>query len=157
MIKYRGFTLVEILVSMAVILIISGGYAALTRFNKAQELSSAYENLKNTLNEAKSSALSQVIVNCRRSETLVGYQVNFNTISNPNTYSLEEVCRQGGSTRRIEVKKNPLPPGVTLVPPSSAILFLVLSGKVQNAETISLNNGSATKIINVTTSGVVEN
>lgn len=156
--RSKGFTLIEILLAMAVILIISGGsYVAFTKFNQSQTLNSTYENLRNTLNEAKSSALSQVIFKCNDLETLVGYQVKFNTLSIPNTYSLQEVCQGVSGKATNEVKKTSLPTDVTVTSSSSPILFLVLSGKIQDSGTVTviLSNGNQ-KTITITNTGVIQ-
>lgn len=153
-----GFTLVEILVAMAIIIIISGGsYVAFTKFNQRQTYISTYENLKNSINEAKSNALSQVINDCVSSETLVGYQIVADSSSIPDSYRLEEICETGGVEAAPNVIKTvKLPPNLIISSDISSILFLVLSGKVRQSGSISLSNGSETKTININSQGAIE-
>lgn len=160
--KNTGFTLIEIILSLAVILIISGAsYVAFGNFNKQQVFNSSYENLKNTINEAKSDALSQVISKCTGLQTLVGYQIAIDSSSDPKSYSLQEVCQV--SSTEVEVVNNlkttSLPPDTTITSDfssSSPLRFLVLTGKVSMAGTITLSNGSQTRTININSQGVMQ-
>ena len=155
-----GFNLIEILVTIGLIsIIVTSSYVVFTRFNRQQAISTAYENLKNTLNEAKSNASSQVVKDC--TNILVGYQISFFT--DPSRYSLYEICQVPGESPTAiipPVKTITLPEGITLdySRPQDFVRFLILSNNVLNSGRITLTNGNASqnKIIDVSPEGVIE-
>lgn len=156
--KGVGFTLIEILLVMAIIVILaSGSYVGFVSFNRAQSLNIARDTLYNTFNEARSSAMSQVIISCSQNQTLFGYQIRFNTAY----YDIEEVCRDVNLPNNLtnsRVKRVPLPGDVTFYPnPSSPILFLLTGGISGGADrsVILRNTASQTKTIIVSAGGVI--
>lgn len=160
MIKERGFTLIEILIVMAIISLASvGSYVGFVQFNRQQGLTSAWDTLRNNLNEAKSNATSQVIVTgvCNQaSRTLVGHQVAFGRSGATDYYELQEVCTLGVNTLTPVVKRVNLPSRITFNPlPASFVRFQILSGNVINPKTITITNQSRTRSISVDSTGVI--
>lgn len=162
MIRNKGFTLLEILIVMAVILLVSiGSYVGFVQFNRQQNLTSAWDTLRNNLNEARSNSMSQVILTgaCNQaSQTLVGHQVRFYAPPGASHYyNLEEVCSAGSETTALE-KTVYLPSGVvfTSIPsPSSPLRFLIITGAVSNPVTVTIGNGKRTVNISVDSVGVI--
>lgn len=154
--RNKGFTLIEILIVMVVILVISNAsYIAFIRFNKQQRLNTTYENIRNTLQEARSSALSQSIDSCPSTHTLVGHRVDFTATS----YTLREICQLGVTTTTYVKKSDSVPSEVTLTADPANFLFLVLTGEFSNSDsegTVQLTNGTDTKTITVQPIGRIE-
>jgi prepilin-type N-terminal cleavage/methylation domain-containing protein len=152
-----GFTLIEILIVIAVIGIISSGsFVVLTKFSKQQGINIAHENLKNTLNEAKSSAQSNVVSKCTAG-ILVGYQVEFNNLDSTAPYNLKEICLESGVEKTYTIKAI-AHAGVNIVSTPTKITFLVLSGDVRDGDSIvTLTNGATgqEKQINVSSKGII--
>lgn len=158
--RNKGFTLIEILVGMALILILSSAsYFGFVSFNRSQNLNIARDNLKNTLNEARSRALSQVVVNCSPSQTLFGHQIRFYS----TYYEIEEVCRDVNSPYTITYpppkKRVSLSTGISFNPtPLSPILFLRSTGGISDAfnRVVTLQNeASQTRTVTVNPAGVI--
>lgn len=158
--KNKGFTLIEILIVIVVILIVSSAsYIAFIKFNNYQRLNASYEDLRNTLSEARASALSQSINSCRSTYTLVGHRVDIAA----SGYTLYEVCQLGVNTPIAYVKKSKtISSGITLTANPSSFLFLVLTGEFSNSVspgsqgTVTLTNASDTKTITVHPIGRIE-
>ena len=155
--KNKGFTLIEILVGMALILILSSAsYFGFVSFNRSQNLNIARDNLRNTLNEARSRSLSQVVVKCSGSQTLFGHQVRFyNTY-----YEIEEVCED--IITRIKTnfptKRVPLSSEISFNPtPSSPILFLRSTGGISDvaSRVVTLQNLAGQRSVTVNPAGVI--
>ncbi len=158
----KGFTLLEILLVMAIILLVSiGSLVGFRRFSANQNLNIARDTLLNTLNEAKAKALSQVVATAACNQTgraLVGYQVSFDFSTDPDRYFLQEVC--SGVTNFPIVKTISLPTGVNFESPptpssSSPIRFYILSGEANNNAVIRITSGSSYRSIGVDTSGII--
>ncbi len=153
-----GFTLIEILLGMAIILIIaSGSYVGFTRFSRQQNLNIARDTLLNSLNEARSNAASQVIRTsvCKNSsQTLIGHQLNFHT----TFYDLEEVCQNGSTTSTPLIKRILLSSGITFNPNPAPIRFLILTGGISggvNRTATLINTAGQARNISVNASGVI--
>lgn len=126
-----GFTLIEIILTVAIIAIIAGSsYVALIHFSRGQSLNSAYGVLKNNLNLAKSLASSQV-VNCSANYTLVGYEMYFPS-DNTSKYEIRSVCQNTAGQKEFRIARDSTLSGITITSTISPILFLVISGEVQN-------------------------
>ena len=157
-----GFTLIEILLAMTVVLLISAGsYIGFKSFNQQQALSSTWDTLRNNFNEARSNAASQVIrtsVCNSPGQTLVGHQLNFYT----NSYDLVEVCQNAGGAEPAPlplIKTIPLPPDISFNPANPAsIRFLVLTGGISGgSKTVTIRNAQDnTRSITVNTVGVIQ-
>ncbi len=157
----NGFTLIEILVSMAIILLISiGSLVGFSQFSKRQSLNLSVDSLKNSLNEAKFKSQAQVIVTTQCKQTgriLVGYQIRFNTSSDPDSYTLEEVCTSGAATLTPVVKTVSLNKDVEFnSPPSTPVRFLLYPGNVNAAATINLRSGTRNQSVEVDSAGIVK-
>lgn len=156
--KNFGFTLIEIILTIAIISIIAGtSYVALTKFNSQQTLNSAYENFKNNLNLAKSNASSQVN-NCSSLQTLVGYRMNFPDVQH---YNVQAVCQAGNNQVINTTRPSKLLSGVEFSSTYSPILFLVITGEVKDIPeagakiTLTGSNGS-TRSLTVFPNGRIE-
>ena len=159
-----GFTLIEILLAMSIVLLIaSGSFIGFKSFNQQQALSSTWDTLRNNFNEARSNAASQVIrtsVCNSPGQTLVGHQLNFYT----NSYDLVEVCQNAGGAEPAPlplIKTIPLPPGITFnpVPNPAFIRFVVLTGGISGVSnrTVTITNTQGnTRSITVNTVGVIQ-
>ena len=156
--RQQGMSLVEILVALALVAIISSSaYFGLNQFNRYQNLRTSYENLKNTVSEAKTNAQSQVSRRCTRIQTLVGHQIRINSVTNPDSYNLEEVCLNLNSTESTYVIKTlNVTSDITLSGASGPILFLVLTGNVRNPGSITLTNNIQSKSITVNSTGIIQ-
>lgn len=154
-----GFTLIEILLSIAIIAVITGSsYAVLIRFSRQQNLGSAYGVFKNNLNLAKSLASSQV-VSCDVNQTLVGYRLFFPP--DRTSYQIQTVCYNGSTQVFNVVRNSKLPSGITVSSDFSPILFLVISGQVEGLPpgqraTITLSGSGASQTITVFQNGRIE-
>lgn len=170
MIRNKGFTLVEILLGMAIIVILSSGsYVGFVRFNRVQNLNLTRDTLLNSLNEARSSAMSQVISTsnppdgCKQpstTRTFVGYQISFNSSGSPHYYLLQEVCSSGTTTFTPTVKRINLPTDVVFVSPvPSQVRFSIITGGVSPpVTTIIIRSGGAggpARTVTVNASGVI--
>ena len=161
--KNKGFTLIEILLAMSIVLLIaSGSFIGFKSFNQQQALSSTWDSLRNSFNEARSSAASQVIrtsVCSGVGQTLIGHQISF---PNDRSYELREVCQLGTNppTENL-IKTVPLPPGVTFnpVPNPTFIRFVVLTGGISGGlnRTVTITNTQGnTRSVTVNTVGVIQ-
>ena len=159
-----GFTLIELIVAISIFLIVSStAYVGFSKFNQTQTLNTAYDNLKNNLNEAKSSAQSQTVVNCSPVQTLAGYRITFNTTATPKSYKMDEVCLNSSSA---EVAPTPLPNKAVSLPSSMglsatspSVTFQVLTGKTTSAVNITITvgpYGGQSKTIIVYPQGIIQ-
>jgi prepilin-type N-terminal cleavage/methylation domain-containing protein len=158
-----GFTLIELLIVMVIIGILAAAtLGVLTRFNQTQSLGIKYEDMKNDIYFAKSSALSQVIKRCKPgpsdpagTKVFQGYLFKYNASS----YTVEEKCSDGTT---FIVRSVTLPAGITLGSSGSipgSILFKPLDGGTDIGSSpidIDMNSGTRTKTIRVYKSGVIE-
>lgn len=161
-----GFTIIELLVVIAVIgIIATTTVAVFTRFNQQQNITIAAKDLNTALAEAKSDAISHVVINCNNTVgSLRGYRV---VLNNPSTdrYSIQEVCRTIANPTvhtYMQVKSYTLPSGVHFSSSSSPwVIFKVLGGGIEYSSSsnviIVLTNSSQTKTITVVNpSGVIQ-
>ncbi len=161
----RGFTLIEVLVSLSILfIIITTTFVGFKSFNQNQKLNSSVDNLKNILNEAKSSSLSQAIrttsAQCATStKTLYGNKIVFTS----STYEIQEVCKDSAGTLfhySITGKLTTLPSGITLSPVPSSFIFKVQAegGGIDQAgiQTITLVSGSTNRQVMVTSGGIIK-
>ena len=155
-IKNAGFTLIEIIVVIGVIsIIVSVTYTILYRFNNQQAINNAYENLKNDLNEAKSSASSQVIVTltCKQpGRRFVGYQVNFGS----NFYAITDRCTDGVNYYSEQIRRVNLPSGIRFSTSHPYVLFNILDGSVTLPGTVTITDGSRFKSVTVESAGIIK-
>lgn len=152
--RNTGFTLIEVLISIAIIgIITSTTVVTFNKFTSRQNLNIAYDDMRNALSEAKSNSASQVIINC--TESLLGYQLVFNAAN--RTYSINEICSQPLADPVVKTYR--LPTGINfnnnVSPPS--IMFDTLTGNATTG-TITLTNGnpSQNKTIQIFSSGIIK-
>jgi len=149
-----GFTLIELLVVFSIIAILSGvGVYTFGNYNKSQVFQQGYDNFVQTLNVAKSRAMSQVD-SCPAGESLNGYSV---IILSSSSYSLNVVC-----SNPTLISSYTLPTGVNFLISSATILFPVVSGTAvidgatEGSITITLTGLTKTKNVTVDSSGLIE-
>lgn len=167
-----GFTLVELLIVFTILGTLGVvSIASFSSYNTSQQLNSAALDLKNTLEYAKSQAVSQVFT-CPANNQLMGYRFNAcctgatcpTCSSTGYDYEVDEVCSNGAVTTTPVVTTKKLPKGISFVvggsggPYTYSFTFNPLSGNVTSgAGTFQIQQGtSATKSISVSGSGVIE-
>jgi prepilin-type N-terminal cleavage/methylation domain-containing protein len=117
----KGFTLIEVVVSVAVALVVTGFIIVnYNSYNDVQALKQAALTLKNNLRFAQSKASTgEKPASCSR---LSGYTISFTSMS----YSIEALCAPEGLVgARVAVS---LPGGVLFSPIPDSFSFNVLSG-----------------------------
>ena len=157
-----GFTLIEIVVTLAVLtILISTTFVGFNKYSLNQKLNSATDNLKNTINEAKADALSQVIrtSTCNSSlMTLKGYQVY---LANSTTYNLKEICANSSGTLSYpDLKTIVLDSGLTVSNTPISINFLIQSSgggiESQVDQQITISAGGSSRTVTVTPDGTIK-
>lgn len=89
--KCNGFTIIELVVAFSVIIVLSlAGIAASVSYSRAQSLTTAVQELKSVLNQAKSYAQSQYKPDECEDYALEGYKVTINESS--DEYALFPIC-----------------------------------------------------------------
>lgn len=146
--RAHGFTLIEIIVSVTLLLVLSGLFiASYSGFNNSQTVKQAVSTLMRNLQAVRTSAAAGVKPDgC---DTLVGYTVDFPDAA---TYTAQALCgvgAVGGITRYT------LPAGVTFSPIPPAVTFFALDRGASANRTISLTGFGTTANVSVFTSGVV--
>ncbi|MBI2030999.1 MAG: GspH/FimT family pseudopilin [Candidatus Levybacteria bacterium] len=142
----KGFTLIELTIIFSVIAILSViGLSISIDYNRSQVLNAAYEELKTTLNTAKSRALSQ---NKPCTGTVIGHQVY---IAGTTQYRLQAVC----SVDTISKSFN-LPRDLSFTSPIPAtVSFPVLTGG-SSGGTITITGYNKSKTVTVDTAGNIQ-
>lgn len=142
--KQKGFTLIEIMVSLGILTTIGGmGIAAYNSFDSVQRVKQATLTLENNLRYAQASALSSLVPDpaCTR---LDGYVFR---AENATTYKIQGRCDSGDYSLRTVT----LPPGASLIGPFPfEIIFQVLTRGVINAGTVTVQNYDGTKKFDIT-------
>lgn len=147
--RYRGFTLIEIIVSVALLLLLSGLFIAnYNGFSTAQTVRQSTSNLIMNLQAVRTSASAGVKpTGC---DTLVGYIVNFS--SDAVTYTAQASCLVGDVG---EIKTYTLPTGVKFASVPDTITFYALNGGASADQTIIITGAGTTMKVSVFVSGVV--
>lgn len=144
----RGFTLIEIIVSVTLLLLLTGLFIAnYTGFNDSQTVKKAASDLITNLKAVRTTASSGVKpVGC---DTLVGYTVSFPTAS---SYTTQASCDIGlvGAANSFA-----LPVGVTFSPIPQSFTFYALDRGASIAQTIHLMGFGTPADVSVFASGVV--
>jgi prepilin-type N-terminal cleavage/methylation domain-containing protein len=149
----QGFTLIEIIVSVMLILILSGLLVAgYNGYTSTQSITQAAVTLKSNLRSVRTSAISGMKpANC---DTLVGYTITFPSAT---TYRTSGVCMVGGVQQATGTTASyQLPPGVTFSPVPQTITFYSINQAPTVAQNISLVSQSKTVTIQVSANGMVE-
>jgi prepilin-type N-terminal cleavage/methylation domain-containing protein len=149
----RGFTLIEIIVSVTLVLILMGlSIAGYNGFTSTQTLSQGSATVKNDLRAVRTSATSGLKPDgC---DTLVGYTVTF---PGATSYTSTAACDMGGSRENVgPVVTYVLPKGVTFSPVPQPITFYAVSQGTTDPKTVTLVNQGKMVTINVTSAGMVD-
>ena len=148
--KKHGYTLIELLTVFSIIAVITSiTLASFSSIKSTQANSDAVDDFVSLLQQAKSSALSQVKPSDCYNQTLGGYQV---VITSTNMYELDYVC---GSVQHTVTKHN-LPSQVYFANTSSSrIFFTVPGGTVSAPATVTIISNGNNKNITVNSSGTI--
>ncbi len=145
--REKGFTLIELMVALSITAVLGiFGIAGFTKYNQIQVLQSSADNLVNTLNLARSRAISQIKPSDCIGQ-LGGYSV---VISSNTTYELNIVC----SGEDFVIQRTILPDKITFTKDSARIFFPVLSREVIGAGTIELSGYGQKKNIIISENGI---
>ena len=147
--RYRGFTLIEIIVSVTILLLLSGLFIAnYTGFNSSQTVRQAASDVIANLLAVRTMASAGIKpAGC---DTLVGYTVKF---PDPATYTAQALCQVGEIP---EITTYTLPTGVKFPSPLPAsITFYALNRGASADQTISIMGAGTTMKVSVFASGVV--
>lgn len=120
--RWRGFTLIELIITIAVsMLLVGGAVAGYNSFNDTQVLKQAGLSLKNNLQFAsvKAQAVDKPVSDCTE---LIGYRVTFTSSS----YSIAAQCTEGA----LAMQTIALPSGFTFSPVPADITFVVLTRRL---------------------------
>ncbi len=120
----KGFTLVELLVVMGLILMVSGGsIAGYSNFNETQKVKQSAITVKNNLRLVQNKAQSGQKPTGLSCSTLVSYKVTFDAVA--GSYSWQANCRPEGPVG--EIGSGKLLPGVSFAAVPEAVNFFVLT------------------------------
>lgn len=148
--KNRGFTLIELMVTVTILLLLSVLFIAnYNGFNSSQTVRQAASTVVANLQGVRTSAAAGVKpTGC---DTLIGYIVNFPSAS---TYTSQASCQNNQS---FPVTTYMLPTGVTFSPTPGSITFYALDRGASGNPTITLVGSGTTTTTNVYvyTSGVI--
>ena len=146
----KAFTLIEILVVTAIIMIVTGtGIAGYRRFNRKQILQTAAAELKSNLSLARSWAMAPRKVSCD-AQALSGYRIEIAS----DSYEIYEVCDDASSSSSLIETFN-FPDALNGVA-NEAFLFQVLNGAVSNEVAITLGLDDMSEKIIIKTNGQIE-
>ncbi len=147
--KSNGFTLVELIVVFSVMATLSAvGIVGLSNYNRQTALQRSIVDLVDTLNAARSRALSQVKPSECGVNPLEYYKVD---LVNKKTYQLEAIC--GGSTHLIYEKKIYGPIEFSSSDEGHFIEYPVLKGSISEFRSSPLTQFSPTRIVLTDSSG----
>ncbi len=143
----EGFTIIELLISMSIILLLGGGVlAAFNNFNENQKVKETALTLKSNLRLAQNKAIAG-----KKPEgcgALNGFTASFTASS----YTVQARCDgvpTGGSLT------TSLPSGISFVPVPAAFTFSVLTGRIASNITLTVTGLSKSYSVAVTESGNV--
>lgn len=132
---HKGFSLIELIVTISLVSVISaGGMAAYNKFTERQRIVSAGKELENLFREAQKKAQSgDKPEQCGESTTLKSWSVSINASN--STAHLSVNCGVGESTNTHVVKTINLPSGIQTQPTNPTIPFTVLTGRPEGIGT----------------------
>ncbi|MDO8488077.1 MAG: type II secretion system protein [bacterium] len=144
----KGFTLIEILIAMAIMVVLAAGGATISlRASRRKSVETTTDKMISLLRLAKSNSQASKVGTC--TTNFQGWQVNINSTS----VALQLVC--GASTS--DTQTFTYPTGVTASPSPTVILFKRLGAGTNLAgDAIIEISGLITKEITVTTKGEIE-
>jgi len=148
----RGFTFIELLVSVTLLLLLSGlMVAGYNGFNDTQTVAQATSTFKNNLRSVRTYATSGVKpAGC---DTLIGYEVDFLTTA---SYTSTALCDVGGTTQKVGVLANyTLSPGVQFsMLPLTVTFYATGQGTTPDQTMTILGNKKSASVI-ISGSGVI--
>ncbi len=146
--RAHGFTLIEIIVSITLLLVLSGLFmAGYNGFNSSQTVKQAASTLVRNLQAVRTKAASgNKSAGC---DTLIGYIVKF---PDSGSYTARALCQSGevGDTESYL-----LPAGVLFSPTPGSVTFYALNRGASADRTITLTGFGTTSVVSVFTSGIV--
>ena len=148
-----GFTIVELLIAVAIVLLFAGGVVSGYRtFNDTQTIKQVEQTLVSDLRLAQARATSgEKPGGCTK---LVGYTVRFS--NTPSSYTVQPQCAPEGLISAAAQTVS-LPTGVTFSnPPASPVIFGVLTQGVTNPTTVTVSGGSKTIAVTISASGTID-
>lgn len=143
----KGFTLIELMVAVAVLLLSIGTVAKYNDFHDKKQLSTAVDTVLTNIRLAQTLAIQgkKPTAGC----TFNGYTAVFNSTT---TYYSAASC--SGEKNRVDYQ---LPPQIQFTAPTPAsLLFAAFTGAVSTSQTIALTRNGVTKNIRVSTSGLID-
>lgn len=151
-----GFTLIELIVSVSIMgLVMGGGIAGYRSFNERQQLITTGKEVLVALRKAQTDAVAGVkSTNCAN-RTLVSNTFSFSGTS----YSIVEICQQGGSTYPFTTRTEPITAGLEILIDRGQVTFYGQYGGVAAPVQITIRKvGTTSPIyrINVNAQGTVE-
>jgi prepilin-type N-terminal cleavage/methylation domain-containing protein len=146
--RAHGFTLIEIIVSITLLLVLSGLFmASYNGFNSSQTVKQAASTLIRNLQAVRTKAASgNKPTGC---DTLTGYIVKF---PNSGSYTSRAICQSGEVG---DAETYSLPAGVTFPSTPATFTFYALDRGASAGQTITLTGFGTTAKVSVFTSGVV--
>lgn len=145
----RGYTIIELLVAMTILLLLSAGMIArFQTFDNKQVTRQAAATLKTNLRKAQSATVTGKKPTAGCSQFL-GFAVTFTA----NDYSIQASCSEGlaGSLDVVT-----LPVGVTFNPVPATLLFKSLTGGLTTTVSLILTGKNTSVSTTVDTSGRIE-
>ena len=149
-----GFTLIELIVTISIIMVITGGVVAnLTKYNDNQRLEQIGLTLQEDLHTAQGKALSGQKPSGSPCAGFLGYRVTFLA----GSYAIVPECLEGNDYPD-DSKIVTLPAGMTFTEPlcpSFRFLPLVQGTDLPTSTDVVLTSGTATYTITIYRSGVI--
>ena len=145
--KTAGLTLIELLVSSAIIALVAGsGLAAYIDFNNRQILNTAADELKNNLRQARGFAMAgRKIAGCNGD--LVGYQFSFLP---GKQYQVDMICSDIVIVNTFSYNEK------VIIPSKNPFTFQALTGATEeNKFSILLSLGTKVKLLTVDANGEI--
>ncbi len=153
--KYSaGFTLIELIVVMGVILLLTGGaLAGFGNYNQSQRLKQTAKTFITDLRQAQSKATTGTRSKCSSGTIFGGYSVTFSGTD----YTLNAVCDGGNVVDR----KVTLPTGISVNANPVTFTFLPLTGAVTATPVptyplvITFSQSGVNQIVNISAMGII--
>jgi prepilin-type N-terminal cleavage/methylation domain-containing protein len=146
--RAHGFTLIEIIVSVSLLLVLSGLFmASYSGFNNSQTVKQAASTLVLNLQAVRTNAAAGA--KPALCDTLTGYIVKF---PDSGSYTARALCQSGevGATESYS-----LPTGVLFSPTPASFTFYALNRGASAAQTMYLTGFGTTAAVFVDASGIV--
>ena len=147
-----GFTLIEILVSVTLLLVLSGLMVAnYNGFNDSQVVKQAASSMRSNIQAARTQAASGVKP-AGTCDELVGYEVDFTQ----TTYKVSALCIISGDQQIMPNGTTyTLPTGVIFEPIPDSTIFYALDRGASVGQTITLLGNQKTATISILLSGAI--